>query len=403
MDHLRKPPSKMIDSGACPTSLPTGRSTLRRSMIGITGVMLAITAACGRPPASPLTSRVIIGVTATSNEPGRSLTNNERKALRAAIDTDSGSAELHLGGSDPPTPVDLRLRRGVETEHDPDRRAQMSAQRQNAINTKLGQANGTNGRLDLLGVISEISRQPGPATIYLHSSGLNTTDPLDLRKIDWDTDPSAVVRNLTKQGFIPDLHGKILYFAGLGDTTGRQPSLAPPLRNKIITLWMKICQASGAKCRVDTEPTTGRSVSTTPVPVVAVESFPTIPMPRSGHKAVIQLPATLLFGPDSAVLLPGAADQLRPLARLLAAGDTATLVGHTATWSTPEGARKFSLARAQAVARSLIALGAPARSITSITGVGFDQQLVPDRDTAGHLIPEPASRNRRVEVTITAP
>jgi outer membrane protein OmpA-like peptidoglycan-associated protein len=142
-------------------------------------------------------------------------------------------------------------------------------------------------------------------------------------------------------------------------------------------------------------------VSTVPAPLTDVPADPQLALPTADRPAVTELPADVLFEPNSAQLLPGATALLQRAAAELPPGAHVDLVGRTATFGTAESSRAFSLDRALACRDALVAAGVPAARITT-EGLGFDRPLVPDLDAGGRLIPDAARRNRTVTMTITA-
>ncbi|WP_190816652.1 OmpA family protein [Saccharopolyspora pogona] len=124
-------------------------------------------------------------------------------------------------------------------------------------------------------------------------------------------------------------------------------------------------------------------------------TFATVIPPRAGTVSYA-VPSELFFESDTATPLAGAADRLRPVAEQLKRGASAKLIGHTARYGDRDGARTLSAERARAVARALVAAGAPPASITEVTGEGFDRPL---RDSTDALAADAAQRC--VEILIT--
>ena len=158
-----------------------------------------------------------------------------------------------------------------------------------------------------------------------------------------------------------------------------------------------------ADCRVDVEKAgSDVPVSTVAAPTTAVPDDPRLDLPVVAERpTTTELPADVLFEPNSATLLPDARALLAGVAAELPAGARVDLVGRTATFGTAESSRAFSRERALACRDALVAAGVPDGRIT-VAGVGFDQPLVLDLDAAGRLVPAAAARNRTVSMTITA-
>ena len=102
------------------------------------------------------------------------------------------------------------------------------------------------------------------------------------------------------------------------------------------------------------------------------------------------------FAADSARLLPGEEEKVRRIAQIIARYPDRDLLvtGHTALAGMPEGRKRLSESRAEAVAAMLISLGAREEQNVFTQGVGAERPIAPN-DT-----PENMARNRRVEITI---
>jgi outer membrane protein OmpA-like peptidoglycan-associated protein len=359
--------------------------------------------ACSGAAAQPVPARLLIVAGASANEAPPVLTNSVTAMLHDAIASDRGRLDVVVAGPSGPVPqrsIDLVLRRGSRVEHDGDRRAQLSTQLLGEIGRTLARLSGTSGQIDTLGLLGYVSRQPGEVTAVVMSSGLQSEGPLAIDAIGWDRVGSrSVLDAVAAQQLVPDLHGKTIVFVGLGDVAGAQPALPDSLRMRLVGLWLGLCRAAGGVCSVDDEPMPPATpTSTVPAPVVDVPALPALILPTTN--APVVLPSAALFEPDSAILLPGAAAALTTFARGLPAGARIALDGRTATVPPADQARHFSRARAQACVDVLVAAGVPSDHITT-RGLGYDEPLVPDVDAQGHLIPDAASRNRSVTVTVT--
>jgi outer membrane protein OmpA-like peptidoglycan-associated protein len=115
----------------------------------------------------------------------------------------------------------------------------------------------------------------------------------------------------------------------------------------------------------------------------------------TGEGVVISL-SDIRFLPDSPVLEESEQAKLREIARILREfrGMKISVAGHTALAGTPEGQRRISLERAQAVA-----------SYLAVRGVGAGGEIVAfgygaDRPVADNSSPEGMAQNRRVEIII---
>ena len=229
-------------------------------------------------------------------------------------------------------------------------------------------------------------------------------EPLDLRRLGWPDGEQPIVPDLAARHALPQyLGGRSVTFFYLGDAAGTQPALPVPLRLGLTQMYLDVCQGAGAaRCEArDDPPSELPSAATASVPVV---ELPFLPPPPPGDvlcERVVPLSTVLLFEPNSAVLVPGALDVLRPFAEQIreSAGQTilSEIAGHTANFGPGDGLA-LSRQRAQAVAQALLELGVPPSAIGSVVGYGDTRQVGPNRNPDGSPSPL-AYRNRRVEIT----
>ncbi|GAA2962835.1 hypothetical protein GCM10010483_02440 [Actinokineospora diospyrosa] len=348
---------------------------------------------------------LVLAATAVATEQRPTLTSTARAAVASALGTDRARLRIVISGADRPRVLEdgeLRLRRGARVEHDTARRAELTSGEVRRIESVLAEAASQAPRLDLAGLLDVIARTPGPGTAVVISSGLQTSGPLAIAALGWDRVGSAeVVDQAKRDGLVPDLSGKRVVLSGIGEVNRPQEALPPPLRDRLAQMWLRFCQAGGGDCSIDSEPVVGgEPKSTTPVPTVPVPQLPAITTPAAASP--VELPSDILFGPDSADLLPEAEPLLAQVAKALPAGSQVHLIGRTASVGPPESARALSSRRASAVRDGLTAQGVPALSL-SVEGLGYDRPLVADRDAAGALIPAAAQRNRSVELVVARP
>jgi outer membrane protein OmpA-like peptidoglycan-associated protein len=373
------------------------------------GLVVAAAVGCGGPtPESDIPIRVVVATSGSAVERQPGETTQLGQLLARAGEGNDATLDLMVdrpAGPEPVATVDLVPRRGQDVEHNDERRAVLEGRIRDDVAARLAGVAGDSGRIDVLGLLGQVARTPGPATAVLISSGLQTTGPLAINAIGWDMVGSdAVLDQAVQQELLPDLTGKTVVFQGLGDVAGAQERLPERLRSRLIRMWVGLCQRAGATdCRVDTEVAgSATPVSTVPALLTEVPGDPQLALPAAADEpAVTELPADVLFEPNSAQLLPGATALLQKAAAELPATAHVDLVGRTATFGTAESSRAFSLDRARACRDALVAAGVPAERI-STAGLGFDQPLVPDVDAGGRLIPDAARRNRTVTMTITA-
>jgi len=151
-------------------------------------------------------------------------------------------------------------------------------------------------------------------------------------------------------------------------------------------LWTVLCDATGAtSCQIDDAVRPADApTSTLAGPVVDVPE-PVAPYRGPDGADVVEVPATLLFGPDSCMVPdPAAATAaLEPVLELLGSG---TAVVHVSGRTAPVGpgdGRELSLCRAQRAVQLLRAAGVPASAIGRVTGDGH--LLDPPRETGADL------------------
>jgi len=281
----------------------------------------------------------VIVVSGTSNEPLPALSRRGQQATLAAARGDGHLTVIRAGGQGSAELLneqDLTVRRrGGERENDAQARGRGAGQRVGEGSAQIdGVTAGAPGN-DLLDGLDAAGRVPGPATVLVVGSGLQNVDPLDFRKLGWNFDPRAVVRDLTTRRLLPDLRGKQVIFAGLGRVAGSQRELPRPARQRLGDLWCAIVAAAGGAYAVDDEPATiAQPRATLPVPVVDV---PTVTTRRTGGRTQVTIPDYLLFAADSAALQPSADDVLESYARRLRQGGTVDITGHTASWGPLAG------------------------------------------------------------------
>lgn len=362
-------------------------------------------------------SRFVIGATATANEPAVTLAPTETGQIRDAVSQGKVQLTAFVGSATDHAVLnrDMSVYYDVDTKEidkDPGRLQDGFDDNLKPVTTKLDTAAGTQPNLDLLGLLGILAHTPSPATLFVHSSGLQTTGMLDLRGPGSDLDVAATISALP-QDQLPDLTGKQVIFVGLGQVAGPQQRLTERMRANVRDLWLSVCRTAHGTCDRTVLPADGGA----PASKVVV---PTIPVPalvpvtksgdlKSGQVTTIPLPNGILFRRESAEFLPGAEQQLRAMVGYFRPDATtvpiaATAIGHTASYGKAPGARALSKQRAKHVVDVLVAAGVRGSlfdGVDSVDGVGFDRPVVPDLDAAGHLIPEAAEQNRTVILTVT--
>ncbi|ATE57785.1 OmpA family protein [Actinosynnema pretiosum] len=388
----------------------------------------ATTTACAeRDP----TSTVVIGVTASANEPAVTLTPAVRAVLREAVAGGDVRLVVHRSSANSPIavwdgPISPRDGDGA-LERDPERREKALVETLGKVESVVGAAAGDNPQLDPLGLLAAAARVPGAQTVVLLSSGLQTAAPLDLAERGLALDVPDAISALPVDA-VPRLAGKRVLLSGLGEVAGPQQPLPDDGRRALGELWRGIClRAQGSGCDLDVTVGERREpVSLVRVPAVPVEGgLPDERPPDTGEEAegqtpdgagadrqdgsarsateVVTLPNALLFQPDSDVLVPTASAALERIARRFGPGTTARVTGHTAHRGAAQGALALSERRARRVAGALVSLGVPGEALTSVRGVGYDEPVRPEVDATGRPVPGAAEQNRAVVVELTGP
>lgn len=231
------------------------------------------------------------------------------------------------------------------------------------------------------------------APIFIVSSLLDTTDPLDMRRLGWDVSPEKVVADLEKSGELPDLSGGDITFV-VRPVSGGQEQLRQPQVEYREALWTALAEASGA-VKVRFEYVEGSAPeSTVAAPVIPVPAPPTTPVPFNPKARTCTVDTSAYFAPDSDNLLDKASTKaaLRQCVEQIGPDSSVTVVGHTAG-NDPDSKFAIDLSnkRAKAIKKLLESLGVPSSHIEAV-GMGNRNQPYPDPFDV---------RNRSVVVTIT--
>ncbi len=264
--------------------------------------------------------------------------------------------------------------------------------------------------LAALGVAADAARTAGAphAWLVLLDSGLDDRGALNFRMPGvLAAIPSEVAAQLRGAGDLPSLRGFTVVLAGLGYTAPPQVLPSAKWRGNITAIWATATATAGARVEVIPVPAQGPSVRTgEPVAQVPVPTQQPI-TPVAGHTYVLGQESAARFPPDSTTFADpaGALRLLARFANWLAADPArkARLVGTTADVGPMGGQVKLSVRRANRVRTELVALGATLAQI-SVAGVGSKfPQFKPDRSPTGTLLAGPASLNRSVRITLSAP
>lgn len=361
----------------------------------------------------PVPGRPVLSLAATSSGTEHRL--RLPASLRSALVT--AALASHVAGDAvvtltvpgrPVTALDLTPMRGGTVENVGNRRERAAEANVERLDALLSGASASTAGLDALGVADAAARGNGGAPIAVLSSGVSTAPPLDLRQWGWPERPDSVVNFLREHDYLPQhLSGRDVHFFYLGDVAGSQPVLPSSARTVLETLYRAICTAAGATACViwDDPPSAEPSVGRQPVPVVPVPEWaePTrLPPTTAKCTTIYDVPTSLLFTPDSAVLAGEAMTALRPLAlRIVNARGRLVIKlvrGHTSD-AGPGNGEALSQQRARRTAAALRELGVPSKWILRVDGVGESQQVAPDHQADGSPDPR-AGLNRRVEIVI---
>lgn len=363
--------------------------------------LIAALSACGaHHVGSGATTAVVVAH--HRSEPAPVLGAADLARLRTlAADPDSDDVVVHVvsaGRGDVET-VDLEPRRpNGDIERGP-RVDALVEERLVELDRAVGRAAAQSRDTDLLRALASAGRT-GASTIVVLSSGLSTVDPLDLRIAGWDRDPADVAAELRDRRLLPDLTADVV-FSGLGRTVAPQPPLGIREQAQLRDLWLAVCAATGARCHLDDSPRPAAPpVSPLAQPLVPVPAVSTSRGPDGTE--TVQVPARLLFGPDSCALVDpaGVAAVIGPLADRIRDGRfSVTISGRTAPVGGP--GIELSTCRARAAESLLYDHGVPADAVTEVRGDG--SLLDPpgaSRDAAGDLDPGTLSALRRVVFTL---
>ncbi|NUT53566.1 MAG: OmpA family protein [Saccharothrix sp.] len=361
-------------------------------------LVAASCAACGETPREATTVR--IGVTASANEPRVALTRTVVDRLADAVDQGATRVVVYRQGESSGSAYsdeDFTVRDGNDLESDAALRELGFEQNLNRLTGQLSQLGGAEPELDPLSVLADMATAAGPAVLVLHSSGLQTTEPLDFTRIGLDVDVAAVVASVPDDA-LPELTGKDVIFSGLGQVIGDQPQLPPAAREALVAVWLGICAKFNAKsCTHDTESVPGgASIGRADVPTVDVGEV-------EHQDALVHLPNSVLFKANSDELAPGAREVLQEVAKKFDGRTTARVVARTATTASEEAAANLTARRGQRIVSALVDLGVSRAAFTEVVGAGFTSPLAVDLDRAGDLIPAAATRNRSVVVELAEP
>lgn len=391
----------------------TSRKTRRRpawtpaALVTLT-LVLGLTGCA--PPKTADAPFLAIAITGTANEP--------EPSLPAAVEAEAKDRAEHshrVGGAvvalivqgRPARLVDLTPMRKDRVENADQRRAAAVQRNLQALEAAVATATAATPGLDLLGTLDTAALVAPGIPIVAVSSAVSTADPADLGRLGWPDQVADLVEWLERTRQLPlHLTGHPVRLFHVGDVAGAQPALPNPVRLGLVRFVEDACDRAGGDCRAEDDLPSGQPPrATLPVPVVAVPPPPEPPRRPDAQRCetVTSVPSALLFGPDSAELVPQADAALQPVVDTVRAGRGETVVslvrGHTADAGPGDGLA-LSRQRARAVAEALARLGVPAGVIRTVDGVGESQPVVPNWTDDGRQSSQ-AARNRRVEIRLS--
>jgi len=375
--------------------------------VSLSAVAVGLTAC--EPPQSP--PAMTIAMTATSADPQSTIDQVVRDRLveHASNSLYPGDGKVSIvvqGKAGVAETVDLTPMRNKDVEADPDKAAEMIAEKLPRLAQKVSGLHASTDGQDVIGVLDNaIQITPSGGTIVLAASGLSTTSPIDLRQAgEWLLNPEEFAEAIDKDD-IPSAVGRHIVFAGIGypAPNSKQPAPATAARTALKRLWLTVCHRTmAASCTILDGPAgTDDSTSTNQVPVVGLDQVTTRCV---GSKSVS---GDVAFEPDSAVLTRAADKILAPIARSLSncpTGRVVNALGHAAEVPGGGDGQELSEARAIAVLQRLRDLGAPSQMIGSATGVGSTRDQIVDNTPGnpGVYVEKLARLNRVVELHVTA-
>jgi outer membrane protein OmpA-like peptidoglycan-associated protein len=221
--------------------------------------------------------------------------------------------------------------------------------------------------------------------VFIYSSGLDTTNPVDFRKLAFDVSPKTLANDLRAAGELPSLARATVTFV-ITPSSGQQQGLRRPQMVYREAVWSALLGAAGAASVRFEYPDGLPSRSTKAAPAVPVPPPIGTPVPPvrtsvPGEKTCT-LSAGTYFEADKAVLLDRQATlrALKPCVARIRSTTQVTVEGHTSSVAKKPNnlvAMRLSTQRAQVVADVLEQLGV-ARNRLTVKGYGNANQPFPD-------------------------
>ncbi|MEU7417313.1 OmpA family protein [Streptomyces antibioticus] len=254
---------------------------------------------------------------------------------------------------------------------------------------------------DLLTALATAARER-PSWIVIDSDGISTAGALDLADTGYDVSPDDLVAQLRESGSLPRLpEGVRVTWLSLGSSS---VPLGTAQVEQLRALWRALLTASGVSADdIEFDDRAAPAATATPSGGTDGSGLPqdTVPEPKVvSLNDGWEIPAALLFAPESARLLPSTETTLQDVADRIRAAPGArryTVTGHTAAYGTAAGRRTLSVQRATAVRDALVRLGVPRDRLT-VRGVGATRPKRPEILPDGTHDLSAARENRRVVI-----
>lgn len=256
---------------------------------------------------------------------------------------------------------------------------------------------------DVLKALDLAASAVGPGgNIIVIDSGLQTVAPLAYQQSELLTaSPSDIVTFLRSQQLLPGLQGTHVELSGIGYTAAPQPALDEAQRNNLTAQWEAIVTAGGGCVKSDPTPNTAGEQSG--LPPVSIVRPPTEPVFTNCGTIALADAGDVGFNVGQATYRdPAKAEaMLSRLASTLKQGsEHITLIGSTSSEGGDSVNGPLSLARAQAVQASLVALGIPGARIRAIGDGAHWEGRANDLGPGRVLLPGPAEQDREVIVQL---